>query len=102
MFQKELSDKIVATYPSKNYGRLSILTNYRLNTVKKFNISANCFRPKPKVESSVIHFRPRKNFKTKIQNIDYLEKNHQFVFFSKKRKIIRKSLLRLLIIQKLI
>ena len=95
MFQKELSDKIVATYPSKNYGRLSILTNYRLNTVKKFNISANCFRPKPKVESSVIHFKPKKKFKTKIQNIDYLEKITN-LFFSKKRKIIRKSLLGLL------
>ena len=31
MFQKELADKIIGIFPSKSYGRLSILTNYRLN-----------------------------------------------------------------------
>ena len=95
MFQKELSDKIVATYPSKNYGRLSILTNYRLNPVKKFNVSSNCFFPKPKVESSIVHFKPKINFRTKIQNIDCLEKITN-LFFSKKRKIIKKNLFKLL------
>jgi len=95
MFQKELSEKIVATFPSKNYGRLSILTNYRLNPVKKFNVSSNCFFPKPKVESSIVHFKPKINFRTKIQNIDCLEKITNF-FFSKKRKIIKKNLFKLL------
>ncbi len=95
MFQKELSDKIVASYPSKNYGRLSILTNYRLNPVNKFNISSNCFFPKPKVVSSIIHFKPKINFRIKIKNIDRLEKITN-LFFSKKRKMIKKSLLKLL------
>ena len=37
MFQKELGEKIIAKYPSSNYGRLSILTNYRFNIFTKNN-----------------------------------------------------------------
>ena len=49
MFQKELGEKILSKFPSKNYGRMSILTNYRLSYVNKFYVSPNCFSPKPKV-----------------------------------------------------
>ena len=42
MFQKELGEKIIGNYPSKNYGRLSILTNYRLKILNKFLVSPNC------------------------------------------------------------
>ena len=61
MFQKELGEKIIGRYPSKNYGRLAILSNYKLDIYKKFFVSSNCFFPKPKVTSIVIHFRPKKN-----------------------------------------
>ena len=60
MFQKELGEKIMANILLSNYGRLSILTNYRLNIIKKFHVSPNCFFPKPKVTSLVIHFQPKK------------------------------------------
>ena len=49
MFQKELGEKIIGKYLSKNYGRLSILSNFKLNIKKKFLVSPNCFFPKPKV-----------------------------------------------------
>ena len=61
MFQKELGEKIIASYPSSNYGRISIISSYKLNNVHKFYISPNCFFPKPKVKSMVIHFQPKKN-----------------------------------------
>ena len=49
MFQKELGEKIIGKFNTSNYGRLSILTYYRLNFVGKFFfISPNCFLPKPK------------------------------------------------------
>ena len=59
MFQKELGEKITAKFPSKHYGRLSIITKYKFKIMKKFNISANCFFPKPKVVSTIIHFKAR-------------------------------------------
>ena len=61
MFQKELAEKIIGRFPSKNYGRISILTNFRLKLVDKFLVSKNCFRPMPKVTSMVVHFQPKKN-----------------------------------------
>ena len=54
MFQKEVGEKIICNYPSVNYGRLSILSNFKLNFIKKFNVSPNCFYPKPKVDSIVV------------------------------------------------
>ena len=61
MFQKELGEKIVSNYPSKGYGRLSILTNFKLKINKSFFISPTCFSPKPKVTSMIIHFKPKFN-----------------------------------------
>ena len=44
----------------KNYGRLSILTNIFLDVKDKFDVSNNCFFPKPKVTSTVLIFSPKK------------------------------------------
>ena len=50
MFQKELSDRIEGKFGTKKYGRLSILTNYKLKIINKFiYVSPNCFFPKPKI-----------------------------------------------------
>ena len=84
MFQKELAEKILGFYPSKNYGRISILSNYKLNFKKKFNVSNNCFIPKPKITSTVIHFQQRIKI-SKINNIDYLEKVTNILFLEKEK-----------------
>ena len=94
MFQKELGEKIISNYPSRGYGRLSILTSYRLEILKKFFISPNCFFPKPKITSMVIHFQPKNNELFNIKEISNLEKITN-IFFSNKRKMINKTLLKL-------
>ncbi len=95
MFQKELGEKILGNFPSSNYGRLSILANYRLNILEKFFVSHNCFLPKPKVTSMVIHFKPKKNNLYKIKKIENLEKITN-IFFSNKRKMIKKNIEKIL------
>ena len=95
MFQKELSEKIIGPFKSKHYGRLSILTNLRLKLLNKFLVSKNCFFPKPKVTSCVLHFEPKINLKIKIKNINNLEKVTNKLF-SNKRKMIKKNLEKLL------
>ncbi len=95
MFQKELGEKIVSKFPSKNYGRLSILANFKLDISKKFNVSPNCFSPKPKVNSMVIHFKPKDVISHKIKKIDNLEKVTR-ILFSNKRKMINKSIKKIL------
>ena len=95
MFQKELADKITGKYLSTNYGRLSIISNYRLNILKKFNISPNCFIPKPKITSTLLHFRPIQKEKFKIKNINNLEKVTN-ILFSGRRKMINKNIQKIL------
>ena len=95
MFQKELGEKILGTYPSVNYGRLSILSSYRLKFLSKFLVSKNCFSPKPKVTSMVILFKPEIKKLYKIENILNLEKITNF-FFSNKRKMVNKTIKKIL------
>ena len=87
MFQKELGEKILGKFPSANYGRLSILANYRLKILKKFLVSPNCFLPKPKVTSLVIHFKPKISTII-LKDIINLEKITNIIF-SNKRKLSR-------------
>ena len=95
MFQKELGEKILGKCPNANYGRLSILSNYRLKFVSKFLVSKNCFFPKPKVTSMVILFKPILKKKYSIENILNLEKITNF-FFSNRRKMINKTIKKIL------
>jgi len=94
MFQKELGEKILGKFPSANYGRLSILTSYRLKILKKFLVSPNCFLPKPKVTSLVIHFKPQLSAII-LKDISNLEKITNIIF-SNKRKMINKNIKKIL------
>ena len=95
MFQKELGEKIIAKFPSEHYGRLSILTKFNLDVINKFLISANCFKPKPKVTSMIIHFRTKINNNFNIKKITSLEKITN-ILFSNRRKMINKNLTKIL------
>ena len=91
MFQKEMAERITAKKNTSAFGRLTVISNLRLKIKKKFNISKNCFFPKPKVESSLLVFEPINNQKFKINDIKNLEKVTQ-VIFSSKRKMINKAI----------
>ena len=95
MFQKELGDKITGKFKSINYSRLSILTNLRLKIVNKFLVSPNCFLPRPKVKSIIIHFKPKNQKNIHIKRIENLEKVTN-ILFSNKRKMINKNIKRIL------
>ena len=62
MFQKEVADRIISKFNTKNYGRLSIISNWKLDIKKICDIKPSCFSPKPKVESSLLIFKPKKIF----------------------------------------
>ncbi len=94
MFQKEVGQKIIANFKTKNYSRLSILTKSRLKILNYFYVSKNCFFPKPKVDSIIIEFEPIKKKEIKVKNIKSLEFVTR-VIFSNKRKMINKSLKKL-------
>ena len=59
MFQREVAERIVAAPGSKDYGRLSILSQWRSDARIAMNVHRSAFVPPPKVMSAVIHVVPR-------------------------------------------
>jgi 16S rRNA (adenine1518-N6/adenine1519-N6)-dimethyltransferase len=88
MFQKEVADRIIALPNTKNYGRLSIISNWKLNIKKICDVKPSSFSPKPKIDSTVLHFEPKQKF-FKLDNSTNLEKITR-IFFAHRRKMIKK------------
>ncbi len=88
MFQKEVAERIISKFNSKNYGRLSIISNWKLDIKKIYDIKPSCFYPKPKVQSSVLIFSPKSNY-FQIKDPKNLEKLTR-TFFNHRRKMIKK------------
>tara|TARA_B110001450_G_scaffold7839_1_gene7914 strand:+ start:123 stop:908 length:786 start_codon:yes stop_codon:yes gene_type:complete len=88
MFQKEVADRIIAKFNTSNYGRLSILSNWKLKVEKISDIKPTSFTPRPKIDSSLLFFSPRKNFYN-INDPKNLEKVTR-VFFNHRRKMLKK------------
>ncbi|WP_421693190.1 16S rRNA (adenine(1518)-N(6)/adenine(1519)-N(6))-dimethyltransferase RsmA [Aestuariivirga sp.] len=59
MFQKEVAERIVARPGGKDYGRLSVLCQYRCEAKKLFDVNRSAFTPAPKVTSSIVQLIPR-------------------------------------------
>lgn len=54
MIQKEMAERMAAKPKTKDYGRLTLITNYYAHVERAFNVSPTCFSPKPRVQSSVV------------------------------------------------
>jgi 16S rRNA (adenine1518-N6/adenine1519-N6)-dimethyltransferase len=59
MFQKEVAQRIVADAGSEDYGRLSILAQWRSDARIAMQLNRSAFVPPPKVASAVVHITPR-------------------------------------------
>ena len=88
MFQKEVANRIIAKFNTSTYGRLSIICNWKLNIKKICDIKPESFSPKPKIDSSLLFFYPKKNF-IKIEDPNILEKITR-IFFNQRRKMLKK------------
>jgi len=87
MFQKEVADRIVAKFNTSNYGRLSILSNWKLDVKKICDIKPGSFSPKPKIDSSLLLFTPKIKFhEINSKNLELITR----VFFNHRRKMLKK------------
>ena len=88
MFQKEVAERIIAESNTSKYGRLSILSNWKLHVNKIVDIKPESFSPRPKIDSSLLLFTPReKVFELKdAKNLEMITR----VFFSQRRKMLKK------------
>lgn len=89
MFQREVAERIVAAPGSKDYGRLSVLAQWRSEARIVMNVHRSAFVPPPKVMSAVVHIIP----KTMPENVEpkMLERLTEAAF-GQRRKMLRSSL----------
>lgn len=59
MFQKEVAERIVAEPGTKDYGRLSVISQWRSEARIALTLKPEAFTPPPKVSSAVVVFKPR-------------------------------------------
>ncbi len=88
MFQKEVAERIIAEFNTSKYGRLSILSSWKLNIKKIIDIKPQSFSPRPKIDSTLLLFTPRENF-FELKDAKNLEMITR-VFFSQRRKMLKK------------
>ena len=88
MFQKEVANRIISETNTSNYGRLSVLANWKLDVKKICDIKPSSFFPKPKIDSSLLVFKPKRKFHN-IKNSKNLETITK-VFFNQRRKMLKK------------
>ena len=83
MVQKEFAEKLV----SKNNNFFSLYCKIFSNFSVKFYINKNCFFPKPKIDSAILHFKKTSNYLSKINNLkEFL--SFLKIFFKFKRKTL--------------
>jgi 16S rRNA (adenine1518-N6/adenine1519-N6)-dimethyltransferase len=89
MFQREVAERIVAAPGSKDYGRLSILSQWRSGARIVMNVHRSAFVPPPKVMSAVVHIVPREMPEGVTPAV--LERLTEAAF-GQRRKMLRSSL----------
>jgi 16S rRNA (adenine1518-N6/adenine1519-N6)-dimethyltransferase len=91
MLQKEVVDRMAATPGGKDYGRLSVMIQWRLKVEKQFDVAPGAFRPPPKVDSSVVRLVPHAHPPVAVRDP---ERFAQIVraAFGQRRKTLRNTL----------
>ncbi|MTJ79812.1 MAG: 16S rRNA (adenine(1518)-N(6)/adenine(1519)-N(6))-dimethyltransferase RsmA [Telmatospirillum sp.] len=90
MFQKEVVDRLAAAPRDPDYGRLSVITQWRCDVRPLFNIAREAFTPPPKVVSTVVRLIPRAAPAADVR-MESLEKVTAAAF-GQRRKMLRSSL----------
>ena len=89
MFQREVAERIVADVGSRQYGRLSVLVQWRCEARIAFDVNASAFVPPPKVTSSLVRLVPRPAplpcDRTMLETVTQAA-------FGQRRKMLRQSL----------
>jgi 16S rRNA (adenine1518-N6/adenine1519-N6)-dimethyltransferase len=89
MFQREVAERIVAPPGGKSYGRLSVLTQWRTQPRRLFDVRPSAFVPPPKVTSTLVELVPRE--RPLAADRGALERVTAAAF-GQRRKMLRQSL----------
>ncbi len=96
MLQKEVVERMVGVPGTSDYGRLSVMLQYRFNMEYVFDVPAESFRPQPKVESAIVRMIPRP-VSSLVAVDETLFSQVVLAAFSQRRKTLRNALQQYLI-----
>jgi len=91
MLQKEVVERMAATAGDKDYGRLSVMIQWRLQVEKLFDVRSGAFTPPPKVDSAVVRLTPHTVPPVTIDNAETFARVVRAAF-SQRRKTLRNTL----------
>jgi len=91
MFQREFTERLVAPSGGKDYGRISVMFQVKMDWEVLFNVPRDRFYPVPKVDATVISFGPRRQ-PNKVPLDDRVFSSLVALMFRNRRKKIKNSL----------
>jgi 16S rRNA (adenine1518-N6/adenine1519-N6)-dimethyltransferase len=91
MLQREVVDRMVAAPSTPDYGRLSVMLQYRFEMARLFGVGPGAFRPPPRVESAVVRLTPRPASALGARDAEVLARVVTAAF-TKRRKTLRNAL----------
>jgi 16S rRNA (adenine1518-N6/adenine1519-N6)-dimethyltransferase len=89
MLQKEVVDRMAAAPGSKDYGRLSVMLQWRYDVEAVFDVPPEAFDPPPRVMSAIVRMTP---YASPAPLVPALLEELVQVAFSQRRKLLRHSL----------
>ena len=93
MVQREVADRMAAHPGSRTYGALSLAVSYHTEIEKVIDVSKECFRPQPKVDSALTNMRIRRKPPVRVCDEDFFFSFTRAVFGGR-RKVLRNALIR--------
>ena len=96
MLQKEVVERMVARPGGGDYGRLSVMLQYRFDMALLFEVAPDAFSPPPQVDSAVVRMLPRPQAQLTAVSQSGLEQVVRRAF-AQRRKTLRNSLAGLLL-----
>ena len=91
MLQKEVVERMAAGPGSKQYGRLSVMLQYRCRVSALFGIGAESFTPPPRVESAFVRLEPYDQLPVSVDSESVFTTLVRLAF-SQRRKTLRNAL----------
>ncbi len=87
MYQEEFAGRLISRHGRKDYGRLSVMFESKMDHSHIIDVPRNVFYPIPKVNARVLHFYPREDYKIIPDNPDIFGKLVHVVFLNRRKKM---------------
>ena len=91
MLQKEVVDRMVAAPGGRDYGRLSVMLQFRYRVMRLFIVPAGAFSPTPQVSSAIVRLLPRPAGELPAVDVDAFARVVGAAF-GQRRKTLRNAL----------